>query len=54
MDEEEAGALKAKLEEEDPVLEPFREISAHTGMPGTSSGEGDEGRAFLTKIVGDP
>lgn len=53
MDEEEANALKEKLEGEDPTVDRFREISSHKGMPGTGADEESQ-KAFLTKVVGDP
>ena len=39
MEEEEATALKEKLEADDPTVDRFREISAHKGMPGTGPTE---------------
>jgi hypothetical protein len=53
VDEEEKENIKAKLEEEDPTVDRFREIAAHKGMPGTGPTE-EELKSFLTRVVGDP
>lgn len=52
-DQDDIDAKKAKLEEEDPTVDRFREANAHKGMPGTGPTE-EEQKAWLTKIVGDP
>jgi len=53
LNEEEAEAWKARMETEDPVVEPFRGISEMTGMPGTAKSPEDPTTAWSVRASGD-
>jgi len=53
LNEEEAEAWKARMETEDPVVEPFRGISEMTGMPGTAKSAEDPTTAWSLRASGD-